>query len=334
MDVLTRLHRKYGGALERALEYYLTIDVEPEFRDGVLYQVRTGGKRLRPLITLAAAEAVSGRWEPAIPAAAIVELIHNYSLIYDDVIDRGEVRRGVPTVRKKYGDSAAILIGVWYREAIEEAVLDTPKPLLFAREVAKVIKAIDEGERLDVLLECSGRQDPYFVTARKADVSLDDYIRMVSLKTGTLIAAAAKWGVLSVTDDAELAEAAWSFGMGAGIAFQIIDDVLDIYGDPEKFGKEIGKDIKERKRGNAVVVIALAKLPPRDREELLSILAKERVSEEDVKRAVALLDSVGVRSEAVRLADKYRREAERHLARIPNSEALRELLDFILKREY
>jgi geranylgeranyl diphosphate synthase type I len=323
MDVVAKLHQKYGEAIEKAIERYLTIDVAPDFRDEVLYQVKTGGKRLRPLLTLAAAEAVAGRWEPALPAAVIVELIHNYSLIYDDIIDRGDVRRGLPTVRKAFGDNAAILIGIWYREAIEEAVLETPKPLIFAKEVAKVIKAIDEGERLDILFESAGRDDPYFVKARRRDVTLDDYVKMVTLKTGVLIAAAAKWGVLSVSDDPALLEAAWGF-----------DDVLDIYGDPKKFGKEIGKDIKEHKRGNAVVAVALAKLPQSGREELLSILSKERVGEDDVKRAVALLDSVSAREEALRLAERYRDEAERYLAKIPNNETLRELLAFILERQY
>ena len=334
MDVVARLHQKYGEAIEKAIERYLTIDVAQDFREEVLYQVKTGGKRLRPLLTLATAEAVSGLLEPALPAAAIVELIHNYSLIYDDIIDRGDVRRGLPTVRKAFGDNAAILIGIWYREAIEEAVLETPKPLVFAKEVAKVIKAIDEGERLDILFESAGRDDPYFVKARRRDVTLDDYVKMVTLKTGVLIAAAAKWGVLSVSDDPALLEAAWGFGLNAGVAFQIIDDVLDIYGDPKKFGKEIGKDIKEHKRGNAVVAVALAKLPQSGREELLSILSKERVGEDDVKRAVALLDSVSAREEALRLAERYRDEAERYLAKIPNNETLRELLAFILERQY
>lgn len=334
MDVVSRLHQKYGTEIEKALEKYLTVDVAPDFRDEVLYQIKTGGKRLRPLLTLATADAAAGTWRPAVPAAAIVELIHNYSLIYDDIIDRGDVRRGLPTVRKLYGDYAAILIGIWYREAIEEAVLDTPKPIVFAREVAKVIKAIDEGERLDILFECTGREDPYFVKSRRRDVTIEDYLNMVSLKTGVLIAAAAKWGVLSVTDDAELAEAAWKFGLSAGVAFQIIDDVLDIYGDPKKFGKEIGKDLKEHKRGNAVVAAALKRLPPHEKEELLKIICKDSVSEDDVKKAIRLLDSVGAREAALELAEKYKSQAEAYLARIPNNGELKELLNFILERQY
>ena len=86
MDILTRLHEKYGAEIENALVKYLSVDLAPDFREEVLYQIKTGGKRLRPLLTLATAEAVSGQWRPALPAAAIVELIHNYSLIYDDII--------------------------------------------------------------------------------------------------------------------------------------------------------------------------------------------------------------------------------------------------------
>jgi geranylgeranyl diphosphate synthase type I len=334
MDVLDRLSEKYGPRIEEALARYLLRDVADDFKDAVLYQISTGGKRLRPILTLAVAEAVSGDYEKALPAAAIVELIHNYSLIYDDIIDRGEVRRNKPTTRAAFGDYAAILIGIWYREAIEEAVLDTPKPPEFAREVAKVIKAIDEGERLDILFELAGRDDPYFVKARWPSVKLDDYIRMVGLKTGALIAAAAKWGAMSVADDRQLADAAWDFGMNAGIAFQIVDDVLDIFGDPKKFGKEIGKDIKEHKRGNIVVLLGLEELDERSRGELLSILSKPTVSDEDARRGVRMLEGTNAKERALALADKYRERALASLSKMPHNKDLEELAAFIVQRQF
>ncbi|MEL9990469.1 MAG: polyprenyl synthetase family protein [Thermoproteus sp.] len=333
MDILTRLHEKYGAEIENALVKYLSIDLAPDFREEVLYQITTGGKRLRPILTLTVAEAL-GDFKKAVPAAAIVELIHNYSLIYDDIIDRGEVRRNKPTTRAAFGDYAAILIGIWYREAIEEAVLETPKPLEFARDVANVIKAIDEGERLDILFELAGRDDPYFVKARWPEVRLEDYIKMVSLKTGALIAAAAKWGAMSVVDDKALIESAWDFGMNAGIAFQIIDDVLDIFGDPKKFGKEIGKDVKEHKRGNIVILLGLAELDGDAKTELLSILSRPVVSDEDAKRAVALLERTDAKERALRLADEYREKALRSLERLPHSRDLEELAAFIVQRQF
>ncbi len=334
MDVLERLWRRYGRSIEDALVKYLSKDVAPDFKDAVLYQISTGGKRLRPILTLAVAESLSSAYEKALPAAAIVELIHNYSLIYDDIIDRGEIRRNKPTTRAAFGDYAAILIGIWYREAIEEAVMDTPKPLEFARDVAKVIKDIDEGERLDILFELAGREDPYFVKARFPSVKLEDYIKMVSLKTGALIAAAAKWGAMSVVDDPALIQSAWDFGMNAGIAFQIIDDVLDIFGDPEKFGKEIGKDIKEHKRGNAVVLLGLEELEGAKRGELLSILSKPVVTDEDARRGVELLGGTNARERALALAERFKEEALRSLSRLPHSRDLEELAAFIVQRQF
>lgn len=331
---MDRLSQKYGPHIEEALARYLSADAPPEFKDAVFYQISTGGKRLRPALTLATAEAISGDFKRAIPAAAIVELIHNYSLIYDDIIDRAEVRRNKPTTRKAFGDYAAILIGIWYREAIEEAVLETPRPVDFARETAKVIKAIDEGERLDILFELAGRDDPYFVQARWREVKLDDYLKMVGLKTGALIAASAKFGVMSVSEDQALADAAWSFGMNAGIAFQIIDDVLDIFGDPEKFGKEIGKDVKEHKRGNAVVLMGLEELDPGRREELLSILSKPLVSDADARRAVELLAFTNAKERALKLAEEYRERALAALARLPASRDLEGLAAFIVQRRF
>jgi geranylgeranyl diphosphate synthase type I len=334
MDVLDRLSERYGPRIEEALARYLSRDAADDFRDAVLYQISTGGKRLRPILTLAVAEAVSGNYERALPAAAIVELIHNYSLIYDDIIDRGEVRRNKPTTRAAFGDYAAILVGIWYREAIEEAVLDTPKPLDFAREVAKVIRAIDEGERLDILFELAGRSDPYFVKARRPSVTLDDYIKMVGLKTGALIAASSKWGAMSVADDRSLIDAAWDFGMNAGIAFQIVDDVLDIFGDPRKFGKEIGKDIKEHKRGNAVILLGLEELDEKARGELMSILSKPAVSDDDARRGVRILEGTNARERALALADRYRERALASLSKMPHSRDLEELAAFIVQRQF
>jgi len=334
MGILDALHEKYGKALEEALIKYLKRDVAPDFENEVLYQIKTGGKRLRPLITLAVADAVSGNYERAIPAAAIVELIHNYSLIYDDIIDRGDVRRGKPTVRRAFGDNAAILIGIWYREAIEEAVLDTPRPALFAREVAKVIKAIDEGERLDILFEAAGREDPYFVAARRNEVKIEDYLKMVELKTGVLIGAAAKWGVMSVSDDETLIEAAWNFGVNLGISFQIVDDVLDIFGDPAEFGKEIGKDIKEHKRGNIVVLMGMAELSQQDREFLNSILIRSNINKEDIEKIIKLFKSINLYEKSMKFAFMYLEKALNALEKIPNNSALKEIADFVVKRRF
>lgn len=182
---MDKLHGLYGREIDEQLIKYLGKDVNEEFREAVIYQVSTGGKRLRPLITLTTAGACGSDYRIALPAAAIVELIHNYSLIYDDIIDEALLRRNKPTVRAKYGDNAAILIGIWYREAIEEAILDTRDPVSFAKETANTIRAIDEGgERLDILLEYSGgRKDPYFTENRLGPRLLGNWGGLSTIRT-------------------------------------------------------------------------------------------------------------------------------------------------------
>lgn len=343
MNILEKLHERYGKYIEDTLRKYLTIDVSSDFRDAILYQVETGGKRVRPLITLLCAEACNGDFKRALPAACIVELIHNYSLIYDDIIDRSDVRRGKPTVRKNFGDYAAILVGVWYREAIEEAILETPKPEVFSKEVCRVIKEIDEGERLDILLEVTGRTDPYFITNKiiNKTSSIEElkniYIRMISLKTAALFRTSAKFGALSVTDNEEYIKACEEYGRSIGMAFQIIDDLLDVYGEFEKFGKEIGKDIKEHKLGNAVIIHALEELTDAEREKLLKILGKESIEKGDIEEAVKILDKTSSRSKCLELARNYVEKAVTCIEKLPSKhhvDELRKLAQFIVTREY
>ncbi|MGC8570500.1 polyprenyl synthetase family protein [Caldivirga sp.] len=339
VDVLSELHEKYGELVNKAIERYLTIGVDPSFRDAVLYQVATGGKRIRPLMVIESSLACGGSLESSLPYAAIVELIHNYSLIYDDIIDEADLRRNMPTVRKKYGDYAAILVGIWYREAIEEAVLDTRNPSEVARVVAETIRAIDEGERLDILMEYSGRRDPYFIENRLVKeitpVLRDLYLRMISLKTAALFKTSMWLGGYSAGCSNEQLKALSNFGHNVGIAFQIIDDVLDIFGDLKKFGKEIGKDLKEHKVGNLVILLSL--LESEHASKLLSVLSKQKPTQDDVKEAVEVISSTKAREEALRMANEYMDKAINELSKIPRNEhtrKLEELARFIVYREY
>ncbi len=343
MNILEKLHEKYGKYIEEALRKYLIIDVSSDFKDAVLYQIETGGKRVRPLITLLCAEACNGDFKKALPAACIVELIHNYSLIYDDIIDRSDVRRGKPTVRKKFGDYAAILVGIWYREAIEEAILETSRPEIFSKEVCRVIKEIDEGERLDILLEVTGRVDPYFIDNRIVNKvsNIEElkliYHRMISLKTAALFRTSAKLGALSVTDNEDYVRACEDYGKYVGMAFQVIDDLLDIYGEFEKFGKEIGKDIREHKLGNAVIIYALEELTDTDRERLFKILGKESIEKSDIEEAVKILDKTSSRGKCLELARNYIEKAMTCIEKLPSKhhvDELKKLAQFIITREY
>ncbi|WP_291764818.1 polyprenyl synthetase family protein [Caldivirga sp. UBA161] len=339
VDALSELHERYGELVNKAIEKYLTISVDPSFREAVLYQVATGGKRIRPLMVIESALACGGSLESSLPYAAIVELIHNYSLIYDDIIDEADLRRNMPTVRRKYGDYAAILVGIWYREAIEEAVLETRNPSEVAKVVAETIRAIDEGERLDILMEYSGRRDPYFIENRlvkEITPALRDlYVRMVSLKTAALFKTSMWLGGYSANCSVDKLEALSNFGYNVGVAFQIIDDVLDIFGDLRKFGKEIGKDLKEHKVGNIVILLSL--LESKEAGKLLSVLSKQRPTQDDIKEAVEVISATKAREEAIGMANEYMSRAISELSKVPRNEhtmKLEELARFIVYREY
>lgn len=333
--VLERLG-EIGALVDPVMEKYLLRGASPEFQEAVLYQVRMGGKRVRPALTIASTLAVGGKEENALPAAAAVELAHNYSLILDDIIDHSELRRGKPTVWKKYGISTAILIAVHYRESISEALNDTPEPPVFHAIMAETIKLLTDGERLDILFEQSGRSDePYVVEQRYRAVRLDDYLRMIERKTAKLIETSCVFGALSAGQRGEILEALREYGYNLGMAFQVGDDIIDIFGEEEKTGKRVGGDIKEHKLGNVVVLLALEET--RDKERLLAILRKEDVSWEEVKEAISIISETNAREKAEVLRRDYVSRALKALEKLPRSEyrdMLEELAVFIEKREF
>ena len=329
---------RLGARVDPVIEEYLLRDADPEFHEAILYPIRTGGKRLRPALTLASALAVGGCVEDALPAAAAVELAHNYSLIFDDIIDHSELRRGKPTLWKKYGISTAILVAVHYRESIAQALGDTRDPRTFSSIMARTLKLLVEGERLDVLFEQSGRGDePYVVERRRSVVTLDDYLDMVYKKTGALIETACVFGALSGDGGAREVEALRRYGANLGIAFQVGDDIIDIFGREEVTGKKVGKDIEEHKLGNVVVILALEELSQSEGEELRSILRAERVGREELERAIDIISKTRARSRAEELRRRYVQEALQALSVLPSSEGremLRALAEFVASREY
>ncbi|NPA71074.1 MAG: polyprenyl synthetase family protein [Crenarchaeota archaeon] len=339
MEVLSR----YGDHVDKKLEDYLSRMCNSEFIDVVLYQVKTGGKRLRPVMTLLFAETLGEDFTKALPEACIVELIHEYSLIFDDMIDHSVVRRGKPTLWREFGTNFAILAGLWYREAIEEAILESNVPNIVARLVSETIREIIEGERLDILLEATGREDPYYLKHKIID-RLDKnsiegiYLEMIKKKTAALFRLSCMLGALAAKkriDDHVKAAAA--YGENVGIAFQLIDDLLDIYGEFEKFGKEIGKDVKEHKLGNAVIVNIVRNGSEEDVRKVLQILTKDKVEEEDVKIIIEIADKYRSREKILEEASKYVEKAVNAIKDLPDNEFKRKLIDiakFVVYREF
>ncbi|MGQ4832268.1 MAG: polyprenyl synthetase family protein [Candidatus Asgardarchaeia archaeon] len=320
-EVLKELMKK-GAEVEKYMLEVLRINASEDFLQVLEHQVLAGGKRLRPALTITVCEALGGKKEDAMYPAAAIELTHNYSLIIDDIIDHSTLRRGKPTVWKKFGLEFAMLASLHYREAIEKAILKSPNPLKMADLISDTIMIMVEGERLDILFEQYGREGEYFSKYQFKHVSEDDYLKMVGGKTASLISAACKAGAIAAGASDDVIQRLGEFGWNIGLAFQIIDDYLDIFGDPEKLGKEPGKDIKEHKLGNVLIVYALSELDESSKDKLLEILRKETPTDDEVMDVVNMIKHTSAIDKAMKKAKQLVDEALNKLKDLPETSAL------------
>ena len=328
---LVRMGRQVDPTIRRALRTGSAAD----FRSTLDYHFEVGGKRMRAAMVFLSCGAAGGRPERAVNPAAVVEMIHNYSLVMDDLIDRGDVRRGRPTVRAAFGDSVALLVAMFYREALDDLIEDCPSPKKVRRVSVEAMKEIIDGERLDLLFEQAGRVDPYLIKNRVSRTSFNLYLNMIGRKTAALFRAAGQVGAHAANANQRIVGALGSFGWKAGLAFQIMDDVLDIGG--RGTGKQTAKDVVEHKLGNAVILIALKFLTEGKRSELKRILQSEKVSHKLVTRAVSLVQETPAERDCRDTAIKYLEEAKKHLAILDESSYRRELAnlaDKIVTRSY
>jgi len=335
MSVVDVLSRK-GKLVDDFLLRMLKVGASDELCEIVRYQVAAGGKRLRPALTILSCEAVGGNTQMAIPAAAAIELVHNYTLIFDDIIDRSDLRRGLPTVRARYGDVMAILTGMHYREAIFEATKRCSKSLEIEETLSLTLRRIIEGERLDVLFEQAGRESEYIKKMMYKAITEKDYIKMIAAKTASLFEAACKVGSIVGNGNSNFVDCLSEYGWNCGMAFQIRDDMLDIIGETEELGKEAGKDIKEHKLGNLAILYSLEELPQTLQNKLLNMLMSESISDQDVETAVKMILSTKAVERAFKKSVDFVSKAKLSIASLPPSDAKKALLslaDFIIERK-
>jgi geranylgeranyl diphosphate synthase type II len=202
------------------------------------YILQLGGKRLRPLLTLIACDVISNSFEKALPAAMAVETFHNFTLVHDDIMDEAPLRRGKETVHEKWDVNTGILSGDAML-ILAYQYFENYEPVIFqklAKLFSKTALEVCDGQQLDVDFET------------RNDVTIPEYIKMITLKTSVLVAAALKMGAIVAEANEDDANGLYNFGLNLGIAFQLQDDYLDTFGNPETFGKQIGGDIIENKK--------------------------------------------------------------------------------------
>lgn len=292
----------------------------------------TGGKRLRPSLCLLACEASGLDAQRALPAAAAVELLHNFSLIHDDIQDGDQERHHRPTVWRIWGKPQAINAGTAMRILANQALYrlvqqgETLEKHLQAQHLLDLCTLrLIEGQYLDISFE------------NRMDVGLSDYLEMVSGKTAALIACSLELGAMIGTNDQAVVHSFRDFGLNIGLAFQIRDDILGIWGSPEKTGKSNGSDII-RKKKSFPILYALEKAGGEAHAELVKIYQRDIVNTQERDKVLEILDSVQADKCAQQEADNYCNQAMLVLASLGISssllESFEEIAEFLTNRDF
>ncbi len=301
------------------------MDGPRDLIEASFHLVLSGGKRIRPFILVKAGEVFGVDEDATMPAAASIELLHNFTLIHDDIMDRDEFRRGVKTTHVVYGEPLAIVAGDYLFSLVFKILIDNYPSDVAARLVKLYSEAsmlICKGQTMDILPE-------------KYIFESDDYMNMVYQKTGALIeASAVAGGIVAGASDDEL-EHLREYGRKIGIAFQIADDILGVVGDPKVTGKPVGNDIRNGKR-TLIVIVAETKMSSSEREFFRSVFGRLDASDEDIRRVVEIFERHGIFEDARRLMYKLYREAIDSLRMLPATSArdyLEYLARYIIERE-
>lgn len=305
---LSRVEETLAGVLSNR-RTALTDDVGDYLR-------QTAGKRIRPILTLLAANASGGKAMDAVPIAAAMECVHLASLLHDDVVDQAPLRRGAETVQRRYGPDVAILMGNYLYSHAFQLLLDTgdPRPLQI---ITAATARMCEGEMFQIQIG----QNP---------VSLEDYLRIITDKTAHLISACTEFGALATTDDVESIQAMKGYGMELGRAYQIIDDALDYVGAGNSWGKSLGTDLREGK-WTLPLIHTIEHANDRDRRALIEIWNNGR----ELQSILEIINRYEGIEQCFALAREKSQLAISQLSKMPHSidlEMLRAIPEFVITR--
>ena len=296
MDVIKKL-KDMSKELDKPIKEYIKDEEPSKLIEATRQYPYAGGKRMRPSMVLASCKAVGGDEKKAIPLAVAIEYIHNFTLIHDDLMDGDEKRRGMTTSHILYGLPTAILAGDGLFAKAFDLIADLDIPAEDVRKILKVVSVavwdLARGQQMDINNENS------------KTVSMDTYIETIRLKTSVLFAAGAAGGAIIGGADEKTVKSVHEYAMNLGVAFQMFDDILGIYGDPEKTGKSAGNDIR---KGKNTVMVCHARENIKDEKimkEFLSIFGKENATNEEIEVARKILKDSGSYDYAISMAKEY-----------------------------
>jgi geranylgeranyl diphosphate synthase type II len=289
------------------------------------YFLQMGGKRVRPVLCLMGNELFDDIKPDAWEVATAIELFHNFTLIHDDIMDKAPLRRGMETVHKKYGESTAILAGDVMQVAAYEHI--NKIQTTFLHQVLSLFnttaKEVCEGQQMDMDFE------------KKETVVHDEYLKMIELKTSVLLAASLKMGAILGGAGERNQKLIYEFGRKLGLAFQVQDDYLDAFGDPDKFGKQVGGDILSNKK-TFLLIHAMETASPGQLVELKKLIEGKHADK--VEKVVQLFRDCKVDDWALQIKNKFLDESFAHLEDVAvlsvRKQPLKELAAYLVKREH
>ena len=294
--------------------------------DAAGHLIVNGGKRLRPYMVIRSCQILGGKSSTAMIAASAVEMVHNFTLVHDDIMDNDEMRHGVPTVHKKFGMPIAILAGdVLFSKAfqiISESKLSPNANTHLISRLAKACVDVCEGQLLDIKM-----------ADEKRIPTEAEYITMMGKKTAALFDVSCAMGAICATNKPKDIVNLSVFGKNLGIAFQITDDLIGVMGDPKVTKKPVGNDLREGKKSLPILMaIKLAK--GNERKTILKAFGNSKISKKDLNKAVEVIRSLGIEEKVRNQALKYAEKSEKSLIKYKGTAKieLTALLDFVVKR--
>ena len=294
--------------------------------DAAEHLIVHGGKRLRPYMVIRSCQVLGGKVSNAMPAASAIEMVHNFTLVHDDIMDNDEMRHGVLTVHKKFGIPIAILAGdVLFSKAfqiITESKLSANATTKLVSRLAKACVDICEGQLLDVKM-----------ADEKKIPTQTEYITMICKKTAALFDVSCAMGAICATNKSNDISNLSSFGRNLGIAFQITDDLMGVMGDPKVTKKPVGNDLREGKK-SLPILMAIKSAKGKNKKTILKAFGNSKATRNDLNKAVNVIRSLGIEENVRKQAQKYAGKAEKSLSRYSGSAKIEliTLLDFVVKR--
>jgi len=292
------------------------------------YLIKHGGKRLRPYMVMKSCELLGGNVKHALPAAAAIEMVHNFTLIHDDIMDNDEVRHGVPTVHMKFGMPVGILAGdLLFSKAFEtisQSYARVPKEvsLLLVSTLAIACRDVCEGQAFDISMATS-----------KTIPAERDYIKMIEKKTSSLFVASCAMGAIAANTTQSDVRKLSIFGKNLGIAFQIVDDLIGVIGDPKVTKKPVGNDLREGKK-SLPILLAIKMADGKEKKTILGAFGNPSVSKLELKKAVDTITSLGIEKVIRQKASYHSNTAKKSISKYntPARNELLSLLDFVVER--